>query len=102
MILSYFCRAFSDMETFYHESNEQGKLHSYSHHRISGWSSTVHRLASRSFTGRGLDVKVHQNYGYMLHLIWEWKSNKKIVNFQKILLKEISTALQMWKNSVAN
>jgi hypothetical protein len=58
------------MET-YRKSNSQGKLHSHSHHRISNLSSIVERLVSWSLTGRGLDITVHQHYGFRLHLLWK-------------------------------
>ena len=32
--------------------------------------SIVDRLAARSVTGRGLQILVHQHYGYLLHLEW--------------------------------
>jgi hypothetical protein len=57
----------------YRMSTGQGRPHLHSHHRISNLSSIVKRLASRSLTGRGLDIKVHQHYGFRLHLVWEWK-----------------------------
>ena len=66
-----------NMERFYHESDGQGKLHSHSHHRIyTGLSSIVQRLISRSLTGRGLDIKIHQHHGYRLHILWEWDRKK--------------------------
>ena len=74
MMLFSFTEPFlPDMERFYHESDGQGKLHSHSHHRI------YTGLSSRSLTGRGLDIKIHQHHGYRLHILWEW-DRKKIVN----------------------
>jgi hypothetical protein len=64
----------SDMETYW-KSNGQGKLHSHSHHRVSNLSSIVEGLVSRSLTVRGLDIEVHQHYGFRLHLLW--KCNEK-------------------------
>jgi hypothetical protein len=61
----------------YRKSTGQGRLHSHSYHRISNLSSIVKRLASRSLTGQGLGIKVHQHYGFRLHLVWEWKRNIK-------------------------
>jgi len=33
-------------------------------------TSIVKRLASRSLTGRGLQIHIHQHIGYRLHLVW--------------------------------
>jgi hypothetical protein len=62
----------------YPKSDGQGKLHSHSNHKFSNLSSIVKSLASRSLSGRGLDIKVHQHYGFWLHLLWKWKRNIKI------------------------
>lgn len=77
------CRTLSDMETFHHKSNSQGNLHSHSHHMISGSSSIVKRLASQSLTGRGLSTRVHQHYGFKLHLVW--KSTRNCVTSETCL-----------------
>ena len=34
-------------------------------------TSIVKRFASRSLTGRGLQIKIHQHIGYRLHLLWD-------------------------------
>ena len=39
--------------------------------------SIVDRLAARSLTGQGLRVRVHQHYGYRLHLQWKGNRNRE-------------------------
>jgi hypothetical protein len=39
---------------------------------MAGTSSLVTRLASRSVTGRGMPLQVHQHWGYDLLLTWEY------------------------------
>jgi len=39
--------------------------------------SIVDRLASRSLTGRGLHILIHQHFGYSLHLQWSGDPNNE-------------------------
>jgi len=34
-------------------------------------TSIIKKLASRSITGRGLQIKIHQHIGYRVHLLWD-------------------------------
>jgi len=54
----------------------QGNLHSLLNLRPAG-SSIVRRLATRSITGRGPNVGVHQHYGWRLHLEWETENEQR-------------------------
>ena len=45
----------------------QGNVYSKFNH---DGTSIVKRFASRSLTGRGLQIKIHQHIGYRLHLLW--------------------------------
>ena len=60
--------------------------HALSTHRL----SIVGRLASRSLTGRGLQILVHQHFGYRLHL--EWSGNTNNENSVRF----IERRFQMW------
>jgi hypothetical protein len=71
-VLSFICRTFPGMES-YRRSNGQGILHSHSQHAFSNLPSIVERLASRSVTGRGLGIEVHQHCGFRLHILWVYR-----------------------------
>jgi len=59
-----------------HESLGQGNPSSLqSRTRSARRLSIVDRLAARSLTGRGLDIHVHQHFGYRLHLEWSGDPN---------------------------
>ena len=51
------------------KSTGQGNLRSYLHLRPAG-SSLIQRLATRSITGPGLEINIHQHCGWRLHLEW--------------------------------
>ena len=54
-----------------HESLGQGNHSSLQSRTLSARRlSIVDRLAARSLTGRGLNIHVHQHFGYRLHLEW--------------------------------
>ena len=64
------------MNNFNHKGNGQGNLFSKMSHRLStNGSSIVTRRASRSLTKRGLQIQVHQHFGYKLHLVWRGTRN---------------------------
>ena len=52
----------------------QGNFHSQFNH---DGTSIVKRLASRSLTGRGLQIKIHQHIGYRLHLLWNSTNDER-------------------------
>ena len=58
------------------KSFEQGNLRSHLHLRPAG-SSVVQRFATRSITGRGLGLNVHQHVGFRLHLEWQEENNTR-------------------------
>ena len=60
----------------------QGNLRSYLHLRPAG-SSVVQRLSTRSITGRGMELNVHQHVGFRLHLEWQ-NENKTRRCFERI------------------
>ena len=41
-------------------------------------TSIIKKLASRSITGRGLQIKIHQHIGYRLHLLWNPTPNDEM------------------------
>jgi len=60
------------------KSTGQGKFHSkLSQNVTSDGTSIVKRLASRSVTGRGLQIQIHQHIGFQLNLVWHTTSNGK-------------------------
>jgi len=54
----------------------QGNLRSPLTLRPAG-SSVVQRLVDRSVSGRGLDVRVHQHFGWRLHLEWQTEDGRR-------------------------
>ena len=68
----------SDAATTTHASIGQGNPSSLPCRRVStNRLSIVDRLAARSLTGRGLQILVHQHYGYRLHLEWSDASGSR-------------------------
>ena len=70
-ILSYF---FLQLIMNLARSSGQGK---FSSKLNQDGTSIVKRLASRSLTGRGLQIHIHQHVGYRLHLVWDTTSSGK-------------------------
>jgi len=67
--------------TFTHTSTGRGNPHSLPCRRISANRLfIVDRLAARSVTGQGLQILVHQHYGYRLHLEWGGSSSGSMVS----------------------
>jgi len=52
----------------------QGNFHSKFKHV---GTSIVKKLASRSLTGRGLQIQEHQHIGYRLYLLWDPTIDKR-------------------------
>ena len=51
-----------------------GQGHFHSKFNPNG-TSIIKKLASRSITGRGLQIKIHQHIGYRVHLLWDPNPN---------------------------
>jgi hypothetical protein len=66
------------MKINFSKINGQGNLTSKLDSRIFENNSIVSRLQSRTLTGRGLDIEVHQHLGYRLHFVWENKQKKDV------------------------
>jgi hypothetical protein len=69
------------MKTSFSKSNGQGNLSPKLGPRIFEIiSSIVSRLQSTTLTGRGIQIQVHQHFGYKLHLVWDIKNKKRRQN----------------------
>jgi len=44
----------------------------------SNGASIVHKLASRSLTGNGLRIHIHQHAGFKVYLVWHVFNKQKI------------------------
>ena len=55
-------------------------------------ASIVHKLASRSITGNGLQIQIHQHVDFKVHLVWHVfdKHNKKSVRCIERIFSEIN------------
>jgi hypothetical protein len=87
----YFIYRHTSMDPTSHSSDGQGFIPSKSPSvSIStGDYNIVTRLVSRSLTGRGLQIQVHQHYGFRLHLVWgsdarERCLERKCVTYEKL------------------
>lgn|SRR5215469_1274735 len=65
------------MEVF-KRSIGQGNLFSIPSHAVSDacGPTVVHRLISRTLTGRGLHVRVHQHFAHHLHINWDGRRTR--------------------------
>jgi hypothetical protein len=65
--------------TFTHTCTGRGNHHSLLCRRVSANRlSIVDKLTARSVTGQGLQILVHQHYGYRLHLEWRGSSSSRV------------------------
>jgi len=65
--------------TFTHASTGRGNPSSLLCRRVSANRlSIVDRLTASSVTGQGLQIRVHQYYGYRLHVEWSGSSSSKV------------------------
>jgi len=56
----------------------QGNFYSKLSHKItSDRTSVIKRLASRSLTGQGLQMRIHQHIWFKLHVVWHASSKGK-------------------------
>jgi len=73
--------------TFTHTSAGRGNTHSLLCRRFStNRLSIVDIFTARSVTGHGLQILVHQHYGYRLHLEWKGGTNVSLRFMQRRFL----------------
>jgi hypothetical protein len=76
--------SFFGMTTTTHTCTGRGNHHSLPCRRVSAnHLSIVDRLTARSVTGQGLQILVHQHYGYRLHLEWKGSNSRVSSGFME-------------------